>query len=459
MRKTLLLWLLVPLIILCASSTYLAYRFAEHSANDSYDSFLENSADSIVGRIKRDERGIIVADLPYAAQAVLRHHGVDKFYYQIVDQHGHRLTGDAVLPLPQDTSRPAASFRNATVEGRDVRMCRIAVQLDPGSEPIWVQVAETVNARQRLLGQILLSIMLPQIALVALSCGAVLLGVKHGLKALDKLSSLLRSRTKLDLSPVDIGETPAELEPVTSALNDLFSDANKHMHSQQEFIGNAAHQLRTPMTALKTYVDYLQRINDNTAVANVLSQLGQVTNRLVHMTNRLLVLARAEGNPKRRSYQTVDLAAVIDEAASSVVPEAINKGVEMHFDVPTTDIAIKGDAYELTELVTNLLENAVRYNTTPQGCVWVTVAKEDQLTITIADNGPGVPDAEKNRIFERFYRAAGSDKSGCGLGLAIVREIANKYNAKIELKDSESGGAAFSVMFPPAVRTETTKTA
>jgi two-component system, OmpR family, sensor histidine kinase TctE len=454
MRATLFLWLLIPLIVLCALSTYLAYRFAEQSANEAYDSFLENSADSIVGRLRRDDRGIIVADLPYAAQAVLRHHGVDKFYYQIVDSHGHRLTGDAVLPLPRDTGRLSASFRYATVEGHEVRMCRIAVQLDPGAEPIWVQVAETVNARNRLLTQILLSIMLPQIALVALSCGAVLLGVKHGLQALDKLSSLLRSRTKLDLSPIDIGRTPAELEPVTLALNELFLDANKHMHSQQEFIGNAAHQLRTPMTALKTYVDYLQRINDKPAVASVLHQLAEVTNRLVHMTNRLLVLARAEGNKQRRSYQAIDLAAVIDEAAASVVPEAISKGVEMHFDVP--DVGIKGDAYELTELVTNLLENAVRYNN-PQGCVWVTVAKEDRLKLTIADNGPGVPDAEKNRVFERFYRAAGSHKSGCGLGLAIVREIANKYNAEIQLTDRESGGAAFTVTFPPSAYAELIK--
>jgi two-component system sensor histidine kinase TctE len=446
MRTTLLLWLLIPLIALSTVSTFLAFLFAERFTNDSYDTFLENSADSIVARLERDQKGVIIADLPAAAQAVLRHHGIDKFYYQIVDSRGNRIAGDSVLPLPIGTDRSAAHFRNAVVEGNHVRMCRISVVPDEKTQPLWIQVAETLNARQRLLFKILLSIVVPQLALVALGCVAVWYGVQNGLSSLTKLSQLLRRRSRLDLSPVEIGNTPAELVPVTSALNEMFNYANSHMHSQQEFIGNAAHQLRTPMTALKTYIDYLKRVNDSPAVTGVLHQIEQVTNRLVHMTNRLLVLARAEGKTDR-PIQTVDLSAVIDDAAANVVAIAISKGVEMHFDIPGSPLGVFADAHELCELVTNLLENAIHYTGEGNG-VWITVSGEEDITLTVADEGPGIPEEEKSKVFERFYRASNAGNSGCGLGLSIVREIALKYGASVDVRDRAPHGASFSVRFP-----------
>lgn len=446
MRAKLLLWLLLPLVSLCCLSTVIVSQLAEQFANASFDTYLENSADSIIARLSRDSKGIIIADLPYAAQAVLRHHGNDKFYYQIVDSNRVRLTGDSILPLPRDNDRLRTHFRFATVDGQPVRICRVPVQLDSESEPLWVQVAETLNTRQKLLHQIVLSVLIPQLALVALGCLSVWIGVKFGLRSLYQLCDSLQRRAKLDFSPIDTTSTPGELLPVTSALNALFQDADKHLHAQQQFIGNAAHQLRTPITALKTYIDYLQRINDSSGMSNILAQVAEVTNRLVHMTNRLLVLARAEGQTQRPA-QLVDLSAAVDEAASAIVQSALSKGVELHFDTPADPVLVYGDSHDLTEMVTNLLENAVMYTQTT-GSVWLTVESKQGVRLSVADDGPGIPEEERQKIFQRFYRAASSNKSGCGLGLSIVGEIANRYHAEIEVTDRNGGGAVFTVSFP-----------
>ena len=447
-RKTLLLWLLIPLVCLCSLSAFVAYRLAEKFANESYDRLLLKSAESIASRLGRNEAGVVVVDLPRAAQAILRHNLKDEFYYQIADSYGHRLTGDAILPLPQDVSDAGPRFKYVEIDGQQIRTCRISVAVSPSDDIIWVQVAESLNNRHRFLEQIFLSILAPQLMLVLLASLSVWLGVKHGLDPLERLGNLLKSRGELDLSPVEIGETPAELEPVSTALNKLFANANNHIHLQRQFIGNAAHQLRTPVTALKTYVDYAERIKDTEkdTLDTVLKQMSEASSRVAHMVNRLLSLARSEEHD-RKDIENMDLTEAVNDAASNVVHEALSRGVNMEFDLPETPVMVRADRGDVVEMLTNLFDNAIRY-TASKGFVEVKIDQGEKITLTVADNGPGIADSEKEKVFQRFYRIPGTNGSGCGLGLSIVGEVASTNDANVDVLDRPEGGTIFRVIFP-----------
>lgn len=447
-RRKLLLWLLIPLVCLCSLSAFVAYRLAEKFANESYDMLLLKSAESIAGRLMRNDDGIVVADLPRAAQAILRHSVEDQFYYQIADSYGHRLTGDVSLPMPTDTEDSGPRFRYVSIDGEAIRMCRISVQIDPSPDEIWVQVGETLNNRHKFLEQIYWSILAPQLVLVVLASLSVWIGIKHGLDPLEKLGKLLRARGRLDLSPVDIGNTPAELAPVTKALNELFSNANNHIHLQRQFIGNAAHQLRTPVTALKTYVEYAQRIKETKEenLDTVLNQMSEASSRVAHLVGRLLSLARSEDH-SAKELEVFDLTEVVNEAAANLVHEALDRHVNMEFDLPDDIVSIKADRGDVLEMVTNLLDNAIKY-TAQNGSVWVNVKAVDlNVALTIEDDGPGMDEEQKSKIFERFYRIPGTSSAGCGLGLSIVHEIAVTHNIQIEVTDRAGGGTVFRVFF------------
>ncbi len=457
-RQKLLLWLLIPLVCLCSLSSLVAYRLAERFANDSYDKLLMRSAESIAGRIGRNENGVVVADLPLAAQAILRHDVkgelTDQFYYQIADSNRHRLTGDAVLPLPLNIDDKGPSFRNANINGQQVRMCRVSVQISPSPDEIWVQVAETVNRRQQVLKKLFVSIVAPQVVLIILASLSVWLGVQNGLSPLERLGKLLSERGKVDLSPVDIGKTPSELAPVTKALNELFRSATNHIQLQRQFIGNAAHQLRTPVTALKTNSEYALRIkdSDSATLKTVLEATSEAATRLAHMVDRLLSLARSEeGCP--RALEVVDLIDAVNDAASAVVSEGLRRNVCMEFDLPETPAQVWADKGDLVELLTNLFDNAIKY-TRERGAVWVKVENFEGVSVTVEDDGPGIADSEKQRIFERFYRIPGTNESGCGLGLSIVSRIASNILASVDVLDRPGGGARFRVSFPSAKTAE-----
>lgn len=410
---------------------------------------LLKSAESIAGRLSRNEAGIVVADLPSAAQAILRQSVKDRFYYQIADSHGHRLTGDAVLPLPADTKHTGPKFRMIEVDGQTVRMCRMSIQISPSPDDIWIQVAETLDSRQRFLKHIFLSILVPQLMLVVLASLSVWLGVTHGLKPLDRLGRVLRSRARVDLSPIDIGKTPKELAPVTNALNEVLANANDLISSQRQFIGNAAHQLRTPLTALTTYSDYIGRFENSKdeEFDGVLKPLSEAVNRVTHIVNRLLSLARSEEHG-HKALETVDLSSVVNEVGVNLVAYAISKGISMEFDVPESPVLIQADPGDVAELVTNLVDNAIKY-TSPQGSVWVKLEQREPHTVAllVEDDGKGIDDTEKLRIFERFYRIPGTDGPGCGLGLSIVYEAARSNSAQINVFDRPGGGTIFLVKF------------
>jgi two-component system sensor histidine kinase TctE len=232
-------------------------------------------------------------------------------------------------------------------------------------------------------------------------------------------------------------------------LNALLKKLNEALGAQQRFISDAAHQLRTPLAGLQTQVDLALQQKDAGELRQTLQRLLTATGRTVHLANQLLTLARAEpAGHLPVEMQATDLGQIVQECAEEWVPRALAGEIDLGFELESAPIL--GIPLLVRELLANLLDNAIRY-TPPGGQITVrTLMKDANALLEVEDNGPGIPAAEIDKVFERFYRIKGSPGDGCGLGLAIVREIARTHNATVELASPQSGqGTLVRVCFAP----------
>lgn len=430
--------LLIPLCTIFIFSTVVAYNLAAGFANDAHDHELLNAAHAVAARLTEDGDGL-VAELPKTVQAVLRHDDQDKFFYQVLDTNNQRVAGDAILPMPTtSTDTDIPRFRYAKVNGSDVRIARIRVPLHhPDGQIVVVQAARTLNARSALIHRIFLSIVIPQLVLLVLSVAAVWFGVRRGLTPLRQLSMHIQKRSQVDLTPIHLESTPREMVPIIQAINVMLGRIDLYVAAQQRFVANAAHQLRTPVAGLKAYIEYGRRAQ-RTDVGHIFAQLDAGTDRISELVAGLLVLART-GAGQVEDHEPVDLNDVSSEVTSHLIRQAANKQIELSFEPSSTKTIVKGDKTELREMISNLVDNAIRY-TQDGGRVCVSLAAGPPTVLTVKDNGPGIAPAERERVFERFYRVLGTKVNGSGLGLAIVSEIAQLHNASVEIADPEEGG-------------------
>lgn len=439
-RRQLLWWLLIPLSGIWIISAVVTYNLALSYADELYDNELLDSVDSVVARIRKHDSTIDV-DIPPAVLAVFRHNDKDKFFFQLLTTDGKFLVGESRLPAPRFLPQPNSPYYGRTNflkdDFRTVAM-RAAVEGAPGTEVI-VYVAETLHQRRALANHILINTLLSQLIVILSGSAAVWYGVARGLKQLESIKWALARRSQADLSPLDEDDAPVEVRPLVHAINDLMDRLRYDLEAQRRFVANAAHQLRTPLAGLKTYIGYLKKMVKDRNAGPVLEQLDNGTDRTTHLVNRLLSLARVEPNAGvPNNYRAVDLNFPVSEATSSLAPEAISKDIELSFEASEVPALIHGDISNLQELVTNIVENAVRY-TQHGGNVTVRVVEGDPVELVVEDNGPGIPAGERERVFERFYRILGTGIPGSGLGLSIVSEIARAHNARVLIQDGKDG--------------------
>lgn len=286
--------------------------------------------------------------------------------------------------------------------------------------------------------------LLPELLLTLVSASVIWFGVRSGLRPLDKLRSELADRSQADLRPVTV-DMPEEIQPVAVEINELLRRLELALDSQRNFVSDAAHQLRTPIAALQAQVE-LAKCEEGSAVDSKLLGIQAATQRLAHLVEQLLALARAEPQLGQTST-AVDLVFMVHQVAESWFPKAIEKEIDLGFELsPAT---VLGNEILLQELLANLLDNAMRH--TPRGG-FVTVScgeSAGNAWLKVEDSGSGVAESERARIFERFYRPPGQSSDGCGLGLAIVREIARQHHGTVEVGSSERWrGALFQVFLP-----------
>ena len=440
LRRQLLLRLLVPLAALFCIGAAASYYIALGFANNAYDRALYDSARALAQQVKVVNDRTVV-DLPRAALEMFEWDDLDTTYYRISSASEGFLFGHKAMPDPPkafgDDAR--AHYYDGSMLEQKVRVVALHLPVGPNGSPVNVQVAETRNKRIHLANDILLTLVLPQLLLIAMAGVLVWFGVRSGLGPLLLLEKEIATRTHRDLSPLPDHRVPAEVLPLTHAINNLMQRLGQTLSVQHRFIADAAHQLRTPIAGLKIQIERALLSTDMDEIRPALGQLQTSAERIAHLSNQLLTLARAEpGASDETRFTDIDLNAIARETGMLWVPRAIERNIDLGFSGSDRPVHIRGDVLLLQELISNLIDNAVRYGR-DGGSITVLLRARPVPQLIIDDDGPGIPEQERGKVFERFYRMPGSPGGGSGLGLAIVREIAQAHGAELQLEKPEGG--------------------
>jgi two-component system sensor histidine kinase TctE len=321
------------------------------------------------------------------------------------------------------------------MRGEPVRM---AVLLQPvagesGQGMATIQVAETLELRRTLARQLLLGTLGQQALLVALIAGAVVLVVQRATQPVRDFSDRLRRRAEDDLSPVDVAGAPRELQPVIEATNTVMARLAGLLDHQKRFVRDASHQLRTPLAVLKAQVQSARR--GDLPPDQALQEIDTTVDRATELANRMLALAKVEQLRQQGEPPRVDAEPVLRSVALDLAPLIAERHLD--FDLQTAPSPVRAHEWSLRELVRNLLHNAIKH-TPPQGLLAIRLGTEgDRAVLTVDDGGPGIDDAQRQRLFQPF--AAGDPRSGSGLGLAICLEIVRAAGGHISLDNRREG--------------------
>ncbi|HEY2188290.1 MAG TPA: ATP-binding protein, partial [Caldimonas sp.] len=309
-----------------------------------------------------------------------------------------------------------------------------------------IQVAQPVDIRQRLAAHAAWRSVLPLLLMTPLAALAIWWLAARNLAPLDRLARDVRARDARSLAPVLTGDLPDEVAPLAHALNALLARLGVSLDSQRAFVADAAHELRSPLTALKLQLELLRRAGDAETREAARSAIGEGIARASRLVEQLLALARSEPDAVL-PVERVDLVVIARQAIDDATVFADSRSVTIAL-IAKGEEFIKGDPVALNLLIRNLADNAARYSP-PGSRVEVRVrAEAGKIVLEVDDSGPGIPESERERVFDRFYRPAEATESGSGLGLAIVRSVANAHGATIRLERSALGGLQVAVSFP-----------
>src|SRR5882762_5969328 len=419
LRLQLLGWLLVPLAVFVAVNTWAIYTNATETATVVQDRMLLGAV-RIIAEQTYYKDGELHVEVPPAALELFESSSQDRVFYRVASPRGVLLLGYAELPAPQIAlAADETSHFDAVVRGEAVRVAAFAQPVfGPSAQgPVLIEVAQTMRAHRALASQIWKQAVRQELLMLALAIALVWLGLRRGLMPLLRLRDQVLRRKPGALQPLDAASAPRELAPLADAINDYVRRLDEHVSAQGRFIAYASHQLRTVLTVLNTQVSYALGNADPAARDDALHGIRDGVQQGIRLVNQLLLLFSAEAGAAQPLREAeVDLAEVVQRV--------------------------------LEELAANLVDNAIRY-TPPGGVVTAAVlGSTSGVTLSVEDNGPGIPAEQRERVFERFYRLHDDGPGGSGLGLPIVREIAAASRADVKLSDPPSGnGLVVSVTF------------
>jgi two-component system sensor histidine kinase TctE len=467
LRGQLLRWLLVPLLALVALDAVSVYRNALDAADVAYDRSLLASTRALAERVSVED-GKVVADVPYVALDSFETDTLGRIYYKVTGIRGETVSGYGDLPpvpanVPRSEAYPAlVRFYHASYNGQPVR---IAALLQPVYDDSMrgialIQVGETLEARRGLSNQILFDTLAWQALLLAAVALLVWFAVRLVLQPLMRLKIAVETRSLNDSSDVDPTLVHKEVRPLVAAMNSSRARLHILISSQRRFIADASHQLRTPLTVLKTQAELALRECDrpNTdpeaskaALREIVHSIAATTDSTVNLANRLLTLARIENGGSTDANAPVSLRDIARQVGLEMAMAAVAKNIDLSLEAEHECI-VSGQALLLHEMIANLADNALRY-TPAGGTVALRVLEgADGVTLEVEDSGQGIAAAERERVFAPFYRAASTlerNPGGAGLGLAIVRDIATLHGASIALDNAATGqGLKVRVNFP-----------
>lgn len=447
-RRLLFRWLLFLMLLLLVAVGVIGYPIALYPARAAYDWALMDAALSL-SRLVTTTKGRTGVDLLPPADILLRTDHFDRIYYSVHDASGEFIAGDAhLVPPPLKSMSAGELLYDSNLNDEQIRVAALLVTQQNSN--IIVQVAETTVKRHMLVRQIFTGVMFIVLLLVSSVIILVWFGVAKGLEPLQRLRGEIETRSLRDLRPVPEDHAPEEVQPVVRALNNLLVQLSTALQTQQQFVANAAHQLRTPLAGLRMQVEYALRQKEPAEWLRALQSLEPATDRTVRLANQLLTLARAEvGAHQLDSMRVLDLRNVVEEVVGQWMPRAIAGGTDLGLELQPA--AVYGDALLVGEALSNLLDNALRY-TPGGGRVTVRLMVQGaEAVLEVEDDGVGIPEADREKVLRRFHRVDGTPGEGCGLGLAIVKEISNLHGGRVEIRAGESGNGTRVIVYLPVV--------
>jgi two-component system sensor histidine kinase TctE len=328
---------------------------------------------------------------------------------------------------------------------------RIAALYLPYGEPegtqqwMLVQVARSMAHREDIFKMILIDTLLPLSALIPLMTMIVWAGTGAGLAPLLRLRKEVEGRSPIDLAPLQIESAPQEVRSLVRVLNELLASVRQNVSAQKRFIADAAHQLRTPLAGLKSQTALAIASTNDPALIARLKLVDQSATRGAHLINQLLMLARADPEvAMANDMAPLNVTTFVQEIVAEFVPRALRARIDLGMDddaLPdgSAPLQIKANALLLREALTNVLDNAIKYTGSGSEITVQVKPEGNHILIIISDNGPGIAEADRARVFERFVRATDHGE-GCGLGLSIVRDIVAQHGGTVTLRDAKPHG-------------------
>lgn len=458
LRLQLLRWLLPPLLLLLCVNAWFSNRAAVATADEAFDRLLTASAEAIAEDVEFHD-GAVVVDLPYAALELLETNIQERIFYRVVAPNGLTVTGYEDLPLPKSGSgsgeAAGPTLYADSYRGERVHLVALNKKLygTDMAAPVVVIVAETGESRDALSRQILFDGLIRQSLLVAAAAVLVWLGLVWGVRPLTRLRDSVVLRAPSDLSPIDPTNVQSEVRPLIEAMNQHTARIERLLAARRRMIADASHQMRTPLSEMRTQIEYSLRQDRPELSHQTLREVQVDIDRLSRLLSQLLLQAHADpdGLPEQRN-EAVDLIELARQTTLDHVAAARKKAMDLSFhsreSVESPDHAwVAGNGLLLREMLANLIENAIGYGH-ERGSVAVRVSTiGTQIVLEVEDDGPGISEAERDKVFERFYRSPAVSSAhfpGSGLGLSIVRDICAAHQAVLKLL-TPSGGKGLTV--------------
>ncbi len=432
-RARLLTWILATLAFGALWMGVGAYRNVLHETEALFDYQLRQMALSL-----RDQGEIAPAQASALADADF------DFVVQIWSVDGRAIY--ASRRHDELPARAVLGFADISVRGKTWRSFSVAT---PNRV---IQVAQPVQIRQRLAAEAAFRSVMPLLAVAPLMAIAVWWLVTLAFRPLQRVATGVRARDAESLAPLPLADLPDEVTPLVQALNALLQRLDASFGAQRAFVSDAAHELRSPLTALRLQIGQLRRSPDAAARDAALEALSAGVERAVRLVEQLLTLARSEPGARQSTLKAIDLGELVRQAVADTVPFAASRGTELELDAQD-GVMLQGDPVALTALARNLADNAVRYAPAASQVQIRVAIQNGSPTLRVDDAGRGIPSADRERVFDRFYRreadGEGEAAQGTGLGLAIVKRVAERHGASVTLGDSPLGGLRVEVRFAP----------
>ena len=441
LKRRLLLTLLLPLcailLVLGASGTWLVHRVVEAAS----DRVLSGSLQAISETLSM-QSGYLTLDLPPSALGMLENADRDNVYYN-VSYRGQLITGYPELSVANTVPPESIEFRDSTFRGIPIRVATEAWLVPELDSPVIVQVAETTKNRTALADRMLIALGAGELFLLIAISALVFVAVDWGLRPLSDLRKEVEARSlqpEINFAPLSLALVPREALPFVSAFNALLGHVEAAIETLTRFTSQASHQLRAPLTVVRTHVELLKRQTDGTPeMHSTVSDIHQAVKRLQHLIVQLISLAKADHlSGDSAGPGDFDLVECTASIARTYASRAVAEKMDLSFDAAYENLPVSGNPVFAGEMIANLLDNAIRYGK-PGGHIVVRIASEAGV-LEVEDDGPGVPVKDRERVFERFYRLPHSqDREGSGLGLSIVQALGRRMGAGVTLQTPQSG--------------------